>query len=64
MYGEIARGYIHIHHTKPLADVANPKVPDLDDLVPLCPNCHAIVHLENPPLTINRLKELISEQRK
>ena len=43
-----------------------PKIgtPNLDDLVPLCPNCHTIVHLESPPLTINRLKEIIKEQKK
>lgn len=63
MYGEIARGYIHIHHIKPLSKGRVVKVDPEKDLVPLCPNCHAIVHLEDPPLTINRLKELIREAK-
>lgn len=57
MYGEIAQGYIHIHHTKPISQ--GEQTPRIDDLIPLCPNCHAIVHLEDPPLTVNRLKEII-----
>lgn len=56
-YGEIAKGFIHIHHVKPIA--AQPQEPDVDDLIPLCPNCHAIVHLAKPPLSIKRLRELI-----
>ncbi len=57
MYGEIAHGYIHIHHTKPIS--RGQRKPSVDDLVPLCPNCHAVVHLRDTPLTINELKELI-----
>ena len=63
VYGEIARGYIHIHHVKPISEMQG-DCPDINDLVPLCPNCHAIVHLENPPISINRLKELIQQQRR
>ena len=61
VYGEIAKGYIHIHHVKPISAVQGAR-PQINDLVPLCPNCHAIVHLENPPISINRLKELIRQQ--
>ena len=58
-YGEIARDFIHIHHTRPLSKTGGPITPDLADLIPLCPNCHAVVHLEDPPLTIRRLRRLI-----
>ena len=63
LYGAFAAGYIHIHHTKPISQSGGPTVPNIDDLIPLCPNCHAVVHLEDPPLTINRLKELIAAQQ-
>lgn len=40
-YGEIGRGFIHVHHINPLAD--NGK--DIsDNLIPVCPNCHAMLH--------------------
>ena len=61
-YGEIARGYIHIRHTKPFACLQSAKKPNINDLVPLCPNCHAVVHLADPPLTINALKDIIRGQ--
>lgn len=56
-YGEIARGFIHVHHLVPLAlrkssYVVDPKC----DLIPICPNCHAVAHLANPPLSIDQLK--------
>ena len=63
LYGDIASGYIHIHHTRPIAQSAGQTTPDINDLVPLSPQSHAIVHLEVPPLTINRLKELIAAQQ-
>ena len=59
-YGEIADGFIHIHHTKPLSRAGGRRTPDLDDLIPLCPNCHAVVHLQDPPLTKGQLRKRIS----
>ena len=56
-YGEIAKGYIHIHHTNPISQ--GERITKVDDLIPLCPNCHAIVHLNDPPLTVNQLKKII-----
>ena len=58
-YGEIAEGFIHIHHVVPLSELDAPRAPDPRDLVPLCPNCHAVVHLCKPPLTIAELRERI-----
>ncbi len=63
MYGEIAYGFIHIHHVKPLASIKNPEAPNIDDLIPLCPNCHAIVHLASPPLTVTNLKEIVRKNK-
>lgn len=60
MYGTIADGYIHIHHTKPFSLYNAPRKPDLNELIPLCPNCHAVVHLEDPPVSVERLKTLLS----
>lgn len=59
-YGDIAEGYIHIHHLIPLSELDAPRAPGPRDLVPLCPNCHAVVHLRRPPLTIAELRQLIT----
>ena len=55
-YGEIADGFIHIHHVRGLPETGE-NTPDIEtDLIPLCPNCHAVVHLTNPSMTLEELK--------
>ena len=60
-YGSEFEGYIHVHHVVPVSKVGphyviNPK----DDLIPLCPNCHAVAHRRNPPFTIAEIQEKIA----
>lgn len=43
-YGEIGKNFIHIHHLKPLADLGGEQEVAVDDLRPVCPNCHAMLH--------------------
>ncbi len=57
-YGAIGKRFIHVHHLTPLSE-GERTVDPVKDLVPLCPNCHAMVHRRNPPFTIGELKEFI-----
>lgn len=61
-YGEIGEGFIHIHHVNPLFTLDSEVVPDpLTDLVPVCPNCHAIIHREKGKVkSIEEMKILYS----
>jgi 5-methylcytosine-specific restriction protein A len=44
-YGEIGRGYIHVHHLVPLASIGKMyRIDPIADLRPVCPNCHAMLH--------------------
>jgi hypothetical protein len=44
-YGESAAGFIHVHHLTPLAKIGKAyKVDPVADLLPVCPNCHAMLH--------------------
>ncbi len=46
VYGAEAAGYIHVHHVQPLSAVGGEYVVDpIKDLLPVCPNCHAVLHL-------------------
>lgn len=57
VYGERGTGFIHIHHLKPVSDgeyAVNP----INDLRPVCPNCHAMIHRYGL-LSIEELKMLI-----
>jgi 5-methylcytosine-specific restriction protein A len=61
-YGQITQGFIHIHHIVPLADISKSySIDPIKDLVPLCANCHSVVHLSKPILTIAELKKLIKK---
>lgn len=55
--GDIGAGFIHIHHLDPLGNAAQRETDPLRDLVPLCPNCHAMVHKTDPPLTPAALRK-------
>jgi 5-methylcytosine-specific restriction enzyme A len=62
-FGAIGRGFIHVHHLRDLASIGksyiiNPK----EDLRPVCPNCHVMLHKSRPAYRIEELKELIAAQ--
>lgn len=59
VYGEIGNDYIHVHHRIDLAHRNEEHVIDpIKDLVPLCPNCHAMVHTEKPAMAVEKLKQI------
>jgi hypothetical protein len=61
-YGPVAAGYIHIHHLRPLSEVGGAyKVDPKVDLRPVCPNCHAVLHLGDRCRTIEEVKKLMDE---
>ena len=60
-YGARGEGFMHFHHRLPLADLKGVREVDGPrDLVPLCPNCHAIVHRGEELLDIESLQRLLT----
>jgi 5-methylcytosine-specific restriction protein A len=56
IYGEIGEGFIHIHHLKQLADIGvEYELNPIEDLRPVCPNCHAMLHRRRPAYSIEEL---------
>ena len=45
---------IEVHHLFPIAD--GTRKTKIEDVIPLCRNCHELAHTENPPIPIDRLK--------
>ena len=66
-YGAIGQGFMHVHHKKPLSEITDHDdhtVNPLEDLVPVCPNCHAMLH--RPPgttLTVEDLRTVMDTTR-
>lgn len=65
VYGNIGKDFIHVHHIKPIAKrggrkhAVNPKT----DLQPVCPNCHAMLHTSDPPITIEKLISILKRNK-
>ena len=64
-YGEKGKKYIHVHHLVPLSKIKQEyKVNPKKDLIPICPNCHAMIHRhKNKPLTVEELKIIIEKNQ-
>lgn len=63
-YGPVGRGFIHVHHLKRLAAIGEEyELDPIRDLRPVCPNCHAMIHRQEPPLKIKELRRIVREIR-
>ncbi|MCK4982758.1 MAG: HNH endonuclease, partial [Victivallaceae bacterium] len=61
-YGVHGEGFIEVHHINPLAEIGTQhKVNPKTDLIPLCSNCHRMVHRRKDFLTIPELKSIIKK---
>jgi len=60
-YGAIGRDFIHVHHLRPLALTDGEyKICPVEDLRPVCPNCHAMLHRGDPVLAIDELRVMLT----
>ncbi len=58
-FGELGKGFIHVHHLKNLASIGKDYVVDPEsDLRPVCPNCHAMIHYGSKSYGLERLEEI------
>lgn len=58
-YGDLADGFIHVHHIESIARGGPRWIDPSKDLIPVCPNCHSMLHQQNPPLSPDDLRELM-----
>jgi 5-methylcytosine-specific restriction protein A len=63
-YGEIGKNFIHVHHLNQVAAIGKSyKVDPIIDLRPVCPNCHAMLHKQNPPYAIEEMVSFLKSRR-
>lgn len=59
-YGDIGRHIIEVHHKKALSEIKTEyKVDPVEDLRPVCSNCHTIIHSRKPDYELEELKSII-----
>lgn len=59
-YGQQGKGYIHVHHLKPLSEIREEyEINPEEDLRPVCPNCHSMLHRKKQVLSIEELQRIV-----
>ena len=60
--GETFTGTIHVHHLDPLGDAVEERMVDpVEDMRPVCANCHGCIHRRKPMYTIEEMVEFRAE---
>jgi len=64
-YGPIGKHVIQVHHINPLGEIKEEhKVDPIKDMIPVCPNCHVMIHSRrNPCLAVDQIKEMIARKK-
>jgi 5-methylcytosine-specific restriction protein A len=64
VYGEVAKDFVHVHHLRPLSEIGSEyAVNPVEDLRPVCPNCHAVLHLGKPVFSIEEVIAFVRKRR-
>ena len=67
-YGKDFSRIIHVHHLRPLATIRETyQIDPIADLVPICPNCHAVIHARanrSETYSIDDLKRFIQRNER
>ena len=64
MYGDLGKGFIHVHHIVPLNQIKEDyEVNYKTDLIPVCPNCHAMLHrkINSEYYSVEELKKIVKK---
>ncbi len=60
-YGDRGDGFAECHHKIPLAESGSTKT-RVQDLAVLCANCHRMIHVRKPTLSVEELKRIIGAE--
>ena len=63
-YGSDFEGMIEVHHLVPLSEIGEEYVVDpVNDLIPVCPNCHTLLHSKKDGVyTVEELRAMLKDQ--
>jgi predicted HNH restriction endonuclease len=66
VYGDRGKNYIDVHHTVPLSEAKEEKdVTPKTDLVPVCANCHRMIHrYKENVLSVDDMKKILNKSNR
>jgi len=64
-YGQIGKHFIEVHHITPVSVLGPDYRINIDkDLIPVCSNCHSMLHKRNPPYNPEELVSILASAKK
>ena len=62
-YGEIGKEFIEVHHLYPISETdGEHEVDPATEMIPLCSNCHSMIHRLEDPADWQKLKEIFETE--
>ncbi|CQH57669.1 TPA: HNH endonuclease [Yersinia enterocolitica] len=64
VYGDLGKDYIQVHHINPISTLKKKyKIDPINHLIPVCANCHVMLHIGQNVISIEELKNIISKKK-
>lgn len=61
---DLGKDFIHVHHLKEITSIGEECEMDSgNDLIPVCPNCHAMLHRRRPALMLEALASIWQDRK-
>lgn len=59
-FGDLGKNFIHVHHKTEISTIGKEYIVNpIKDLIPVCPNCHSMLHKRKPAFSIEELKKIM-----
>ncbi|MCI0690884.1 HNH endonuclease [candidate division KSB1 bacterium] len=58
-YGKIGEGFIEAHHILPISSLAPDTIVKISELIPVCSNCHSMLHRHRSSITAEELRNIV-----
>lgn len=62
-YGEIGKGFLEVHHKRPISTYDEEHEIPQSELVALCSNCHSMVHRRKEAIDVDELKSILQNKQ-
>ena len=60
-YGPLGEGFMHVHHLDPISEARSSRIVSPEfDLVPVCPNCHSMIHRGGENRSIAEMRRIVN----
>ena len=60
-FGNLGKNFIHVHHKIEISTIGKEYlINPITDLIPVCPNCHSMLHKRKPAFSIKELKQFMN----